>query len=215
MITFDPVKLKARQAELEAAMNEPGFWDDQEQAQKTSTEHSRVSQAARDLRAALRASSRTPAGSTSSTRGWGTEIAESIVPLRAELERLEEAALFNGEYDAGDAVVTLQSGTGGTDAQDWTEMMLRMYERWGAGRGFKLELLDTSPGEEAGPEERDLHDRGRERLRDPQGRARQAPARAALAVRFARNRRQTSFATVIAAPLPARRRARSRSTRAT
>src|SRR4029077_16059183 len=78
------------------------------------------------------------------------EIEQSIGPLRGELERLQEAALFNGEYDAGDAVVTLQSGTGGTDAQDWAEMMLRMYERWAAERGFKVELLEASPGEEAG-----------------------------------------------------------------
>src|SRR2546429_8743745 len=80
----------------------------------------------------------------------GSEIAATLVPLRAELERLQEAALFNGEYDTGDAVVTLQSGTGGTDAQDWAEMMLRMYERWASNRGFKAELLEASPGEEAG-----------------------------------------------------------------
>ena len=77
------------------------------------------------------------------------EIA-SISPAAQELDRLQEAALFDGEYDAGDAVVTLQSGTGGTDAQDWAEMMLRMYERWAANRGFKVELLEASPGEEAG-----------------------------------------------------------------
>ena len=78
------------------------------------------------------------------------EIEASIIPLRAELGLLQEAALFDGEYDAGDAVVTLQSGTGGTDAQDWAEMMLRMYERWAAERRFKVELLEASPGEEAG-----------------------------------------------------------------
>src|SRR2546429_4267175 len=80
----------------------------------------------------------------------GSEIAATLVPLRAELERLQEAALFDGEYDSGDAVVTLQSGTGGTDAQDWAEMMLRMYERWAANRGFGVELLEASPGEEGG-----------------------------------------------------------------
>jgi peptide chain release factor 2 len=74
------------------------------------------------------------------------EISSSLAPLREELDRLQEAALFDGEYDAGDAVVTLQSGTGGTDAQDWAEMMLRMYERWAANRGFKVELLEASPG---------------------------------------------------------------------
>src|SRR5205085_7814738 len=78
------------------------------------------------------------------------EITSALAPLRRELENLQEAALFDGEYDAGDAVVTLQSGTGGTDAQDWAEMMLRMYERWAANRGFGVELLEASPGEEAG-----------------------------------------------------------------
>src|SRR5439155_17187483 len=64
--------------------------------------------------------------------------------------RRQEDALFSGEYDAGDAVVTIHAGTGGTDAQDWTEMLLRMYLRWAAGRGFETELLEASPGEEAG-----------------------------------------------------------------
>src|SRR4029079_5260156 len=78
------------------------------------------------------------------------ELEGAILPLQRELARLQEAALFDGEYDHGDAVVTLQSGTGGTDAQDWAEMMLRMYERWIDERGFKSELLEASPGEEAG-----------------------------------------------------------------
>ena len=198
MITFDPVKLKARQAVLESAMSEPGFWDDQEQAQKTSTEHSRVSKRL-ETYARLSREFEDARGLYELEPGMGQEIAESIVPLRTELERLEEAALFNGEYDPGDAVVTLQSGTGGTDAQDWTEMMLRMYERWGAGRGFKLDLLDTSPGEEAGLKSATFTiegenaygilkaERGKHRL------VRLSPFDSA-------NRRQTSFATVIAAP---------------
>src|SRR5256884_5063846 len=82
--------------------------------------------------------------------GMEAEIVASIAPLRQELERLQEEALFSGEYDQGDAVVTLQSDVGGTDAQDFTEMLLRMYQRWADHRGFKTEVLDASPGEEAG-----------------------------------------------------------------
>jgi hypothetical protein len=94
--------------------------------------------------------------------------------------------------------VTLQSGTGGTDAQDWTEMMLRMYERWAADRGFRSELYDTSPGEEAGLKSATFTvegenaygilkaERGKHRL------VRLSPFDAA-------HRRQTSFATVIVA----------------
>ena len=78
------------------------------------------------------------------------EIAASLGPLRAELARLEEDALFNGEYDAGDAVVTIHAGAGGTDAQDWAEILLRMYLRWAEQRGFQTELIEASPGEEAG-----------------------------------------------------------------
>ena len=68
--------------------------------------------------------------SLASDDGELDEIAVSLEPLKRQLERLEEAALFRGEYDGGDAVVTIHAGTGGTDAQDWTEMLLRMYLRW-------------------------------------------------------------------------------------
>src|SRR5689334_2483347 len=63
---------------------------------------------------------------------------------------LEEERLFSGRYDAGDALVTVNAGAGGTDAQDWAEMVLRMMMRWAERRGFKAELLEASPGEEAG-----------------------------------------------------------------
>ena len=97
-------------------------------------------------------------------------------------------------------MVTLQSGTGGTDAQDWAEMMLRMYERWAAERGFKVDLLEASPGEEAGLKSATLTiggenaygilkaERGKHRL------VRQSPFDSA-------HRRHTAFATVIVAPL--------------
>src|SRR2546429_9880733 len=92
--------------------------------------------------------------------GMEDEIASSIAPLRQELERLQEQALFSGEYDQGDAVVTLQSDVGGTDAQDFTEMLPRMYQRWADHRGFKTEVLDASPGEEAGPKTRTVPNEG-------------------------------------------------------
>src|SRR5262249_58127891 len=82
--------------------------------------------------------------------GMEAEIADSIAPLKQELDRLEEEALFAGEYDARDAVVTLQSDVGGTDAQDFTEMLLRMYERWAQHRGFMVDMVEASPGEQAG-----------------------------------------------------------------
>jgi peptide chain release factor 2 len=78
------------------------------------------------------------------------EGAETVARIGAEIDRLEEQALFTGEYDAGDAIVTISAGAGGTDAQDWAEMLLRMYERWAAQRSLRFELLDATPGEEAG-----------------------------------------------------------------
>ncbi len=128
------------------------------------------------------------------------DVEKSIVPLRRELERLQEDALFSGEYDAGDAVVTIQSDAGGTDAQDWAEILLRMYERWAANRGFQIEILETSPGEEYGIKSATFivkgdnaygilkAERGKHRL------VRQSPFDSA-------HRRHTSFAQVIVAPL--------------
>ena len=157
--TFDPASLEKRLAELEVELNAPGFWDDQATAAKVSAEHARVSRRLEGYRK-LTADYEDALELAELDGGeMEDEIAAMLVPLRTELERLQEAALFNGEYDTGDAVVTLQSGTGGTDAQDWAEMMLRMYERWAANRGFKVELLEASPGEEAGLKSRDVHGR--------------------------------------------------------
>ena len=116
------------------------------------------------------------------------------------LQREYEDARELASMDGGDAVVTLQSGTGGTDAQDWTEMLLRMYERWAANRGYRVELLEASPGEEAGLKSATFTvqggnaygtlkaERGKHRL------VRLSPFDQA-------HRRHTAFATVIAAPL--------------
>src|SRR5947209_587365 len=71
-------------------------------------------------------------------------------PLSQRLDGLEEQRVFAGRYDAGDAFVTINAGAGGTDAQDWAEMVLRMEMRWAEKRGFGVELLEVSPGEEAG-----------------------------------------------------------------
>ncbi len=78
------------------------------------------------------------------------EVDKASKRLNAELDRFEFNQLLSGEYDDSDALVTINAGAGGTDAQDWTEMMLRMYLRWCQNRGFKAEVIDQSPGEEAG-----------------------------------------------------------------
>jgi peptide chain release factor 2 len=198
--TFDPASLERRTLELEQQMSAPGFWDDQSRAASVSAEHARLSRRLEGYRTLAQEYQDARELASMDSGEMEDEIAASLVPLRQELERLQEAALFDGEYDAGDAVVTLQSGTGGTDAQDWAEMMLRMYERWAANRGFKVELLEASPGEEAGLKSATLTvagenaygilkaERGKHRL------VRLSPFDQA-------HRRHTAFSTVIVAPL--------------
>jgi peptide chain release factor 2 len=198
--TFDPVTLEQRLVELEARMSTPGFWDDQAGAANVSAEHARTSRKLEGYRTLVREYDDARELAAMDGGEMEDEIAEALVPLRRELEHLQESALFDGEYDAGDAVVTLQSGTGGTDAQDWAEMMLRMYERWAANRGFGVELLEASPGEEAGLKSATFTvggdnaygilkaERGKHRL------IRQSPFDQA-------HRRHTAFSTVIVAPL--------------
>ena len=151
MITFDPEKVRARAAELEAAMGEPGFWDDQQRAAKISSDHARLTRRVeRYDRLTSESDDLTELAGLADDDGELDEVAASVDALKRELARLQEDALFTGEYDAGDAVISIHGGTGGTDAQDWAEILLRMYLRWAANRGFKTEMIEESPGEEAG-----------------------------------------------------------------
>jgi peptide chain release factor 2 len=149
VITFDPDALSARLAELEAAMGEPGFWDDQARAAQISTEHARV-QRRLERYDRLRREVEDAAELYELDQSLEGDLAAQLEPVARELRRLEEDALFNGEYDAGDAVLSIHAGAGGTDAQDWAELVLRMYLRWAGQRGFDAELVEASPGEEAG-----------------------------------------------------------------
>jgi peptide chain release factor 2 len=149
VITFDPDALEKRVAELEQELGSPSFWDDRQRAAQVSAEHSRLSRRLARYRSLVQ--DYQDAQELLAMDGdMAAEIEASIAPLRTELDRLQEDALFSGEYDAGDALVTIHAGTGGTDAQDWAEMLLRMYLRWAQSRGFQTELLEASPGEEAG-----------------------------------------------------------------
>ena len=134
-------------------MQEPGFWDDQERAPR----RCRPSTAGR--RGSSRRFARSSPRSTTSRRSpswprrtsrWPPSWPSSSPPSSGGSAQLEEERLFQGRYDAGDAVVTVHSGAGGTDSQDWAEMLLRMYLRWAEKRGFDVELSEASPGEEAG-----------------------------------------------------------------
>jgi peptide chain release factor 2 len=199
VITFDPAALTRRRDELEEAMNAPGFWDDQAVAARISTEHARVARKL-DRYERLRGEFDDAKELYGLDPELEDEVAEQLVPVRAELARLEEDALFTGQYDAGDALLEIHAGTGGTDAQDWAEMLLRMYERWTSDRGFGTELLDSSPGEEAGIKSATLAVRGENAygvLKAERGVHRLVR----LSPFDAAHRRHTAFAQVVVAPL--------------
>jgi peptide chain release factor 2 len=133
-------------------MQEPGFWDDQERAARVSAEHSRAQRKLEGYRTLesdlddLEALEELAAEDDS----IASEVHEQRAGVEARLAELEEQRLFSGRYDSGDAIVSVHAGTGGTDSQDWAEMLLRMEMRWAEKRGFQVELAEVSPGEEAG-----------------------------------------------------------------
>jgi len=133
-------------------MGAPSFWDDQEQAARTSAEHARAQRKLETYRALERDVEDLAALAELADEDpdMADELGEQFASTERRLEALELERLFSGKYDAGDALVTVNAGAGGTDAQDWAEMVLRMEMRWAEKRGFAVELLEASPGEEAG-----------------------------------------------------------------
>jgi peptide chain release factor 2 len=112
-------------------MQAPGFWDDQEAAARISAEHASVSRRLQGFRELERdvGDLETLEEMASEDESIAAELEEQMASIEARLAELEEARLFSGEYDAGDAVVTVNAGAGGTDSQDWAEMLLRMLMR--------------------------------------------------------------------------------------
>ncbi|CAN5694621.1 peptide chain release factor 2 [soil metagenome] len=145
---------RARQPQLESEFSRPDLWDDQERARRVQTEMTAVND---DLAVYDGLAGRIDDAATlfEMAREEGddsleAEIDESVTALRRELDELELRSLFTGEYDEGDAVCEVHSGAGGTDSQDWANMLLRMYLRWAERRGFAVELEEVSEGQEAG-----------------------------------------------------------------
>jgi peptide chain release factor 2 len=133
-------------------MQKPGFWEDQQRAASVSSAHSKARRrldSFRALESEIEDLSELAALSEED-ESFQTELSDQLATVERHLDQLEEERLFGGKYDAGDAVVTVHSGAGGTDSQDWAEMLLRMYLRWAQKRGFEVELKEASPGEEAG-----------------------------------------------------------------
>ncbi|HXG64752.1 MAG TPA: peptide chain release factor 2 [Blastocatellia bacterium] len=149
---LDPETKRAELAKVEEEVAKPDFWNDQERAQKTLKRRSRLESA---IEKADRF--RRDVDDAAVLIEFAAEDESSLDELRAALDRLEREVeetetemLLSGPNDARDAIVTINAGAGGTDAQDWAEMLLRMYLRWAERQGFKAELIDEQPGKEAG-----------------------------------------------------------------
>jgi peptide chain release factor 2 len=133
-------------------MQRPGFWEDTEKAARISAEHAATQRRLQTLRSLQSdvADLEELVDLSADDPSIASELEGQLGSVEKRVAALEEARLFSGRYDAGDAVVTVRSGAGGTDSQDWAEMLLRMYLRWAERRGFQVEMKEASPGEEAG-----------------------------------------------------------------
>ena len=147
-------RLRARQAELEKEAARPDLWDDPDNARAVTSELGQVSDDTgllEDLDRRMQDAEVTYELMTEeSDQSLMGDLVAAVSDLQFRLADLELRSLFSGEYDQRDAIVELHAGTGGTDAQDWCEMLLRMYLRWAERRGFSVELDEASAGQEAG-----------------------------------------------------------------
>jgi peptide chain release factor 2 len=183
-------------------MGEPGFWDDQERAARVSAEHARASRKLsvfRDLERDVE-DLQPLADLAEEDPEIAAELEEQVRAVQTRLDALEEERLFAGRYDAGDALVAINAGAGGTDAQDWAEMLLRMEMRWAEKRGFGVELLEVSPGEEAGIKSATFLVKG-ENAYGLYGSEKGVHRLVRLSPFDAAHRRQTSFAGVEVSPV--------------
>jgi peptide chain release factor 2 len=146
--------LRARLAELEAELGRPDLWDDIEVGQRVTREYNQTKtdvDLLDDLRARISdAETLYQLAVEEDDDSVGSELEDMLASVSAAFDALELRSLFTGEHDDHDAVCEIHAKDGGTDAQDWAEMMLRMYQRWAERRGFEFEIEDVSEGQEAG-----------------------------------------------------------------
>src|SRR5690606_12349702 len=147
---FDVAAEVQEAARLEEESAQPGFWDDSDAAQRTMRRLARLKESsARWLSAQQRINDAIELAELDDD-SIEDELRAETDALEAEVERLSFLAKLSGKYDAEDAYLAIHAGAGGTDAQDWAQMLLRMYLRWAERRGFKVEVVDQMPGDEAG-----------------------------------------------------------------
>jgi peptide chain release factor 2 len=147
-------EVRRRLTELEVEASRPDLWDDKDQATKVTSEMSRVKD---DIDLFDRLAGQLADLDTlyelareEADESIEPELDEGVTATSREFDQLELRSLFSGEYDERDAVCEVHSGAGGTDSQDWANMLLRMYLRWAERRGFAAELDEVTAGQEAG-----------------------------------------------------------------
>ncbi len=149
---FDAPAKRAELDESEKVISEPGFWDDQENAQKVVQKRSRIEKALQQQEGFESGVSDAEIlfDFAQSDADSAVELQKLIVRLDKEVDAAQTQSLLSGETDANNAICSIQAGAGGTDAQDFAQMLLRMYLRWAERKGFKVDVLDEQSGSEAG-----------------------------------------------------------------
>jgi peptide chain release factor 2 len=151
---LDIVGKRERLAKLEEQAADPALWSDQEQARAVTTELSRVKDDIELIEGLERRFSDAEVlfelAREEGDESVEPELVATVAALDCDLAALELQSLFSGEHDERDALCEVHSGAGGTDSQDWAEMLLRMYLRWAERRGFSVEIDELTPGQEAG-----------------------------------------------------------------
>ena len=150
--TFEGARLDEQLSELEQRIADPGFWNRQAEAQEVMQKRRRLEED-RSLRDSLRRRL-DDLSVLIEWHGGGEDVdadfARGLDELQVEVEAAETKKMLGGEHDQANAIVTIHPGAGGTESQDWAEMLLRMYLRWAERRGLRREIIDYQPGEEAG-----------------------------------------------------------------
>jgi peptide chain release factor 2 len=201
--TFDLPAKAERLAALDREMAAPAFWEDNRRAQELIRERSdlqrlvtrmgELGRQAEDLTVMLELAQEAGDGSLD------TEIEQGLTRLRKELEEFELKVMLSGPHDAKTAVLSIHPGAGGTESQDWAQMLMRMYLRWCERNGFKAEVVDLLPGEEAGIKSATIEVSGEYAYGFLKGEA--GVHRLVRISPFdASRRRQTSFASVAVVP---------------
>jgi peptide chain release factor 2 len=151
---FDLDARSERLTEVSRELEDPDIWNNPERAQELGRERARLEEVVQPLTRMFQALRDADelleiAADEGDEQSIGA-IEEDVAHLEADIARLEFQRMFSGEMDAENAFLDIQSGSGGTEAQDWAEMLLRMYLRWSERHGFATELIEVSPGEVAG-----------------------------------------------------------------